>query len=39
MQPMIDGEYMVNLFRENDRIESAIFPELNLTPTQIFQLG
>ncbi|OIP71063.1 MAG: hypothetical protein AUK43_07380 [Oscillatoriales cyanobacterium CG2_30_40_61] len=36
---MIDGEYMVNLFRENDRIESAIFPELNLTPTQIFQLG
>jgi Uma2 family endonuclease len=35
---MIDGEYMVNLFRENDRIQSAIFPELNLTPTQIFQL-
>ncbi|MBE9145861.1 Uma2 family endonuclease [Planktothrix mougeotii] len=36
---MIDGEYMVNLFRENDRIQSVIFPELNLTPTQIFQGG
>jgi len=36
---MIDGEYMVNLFRENDRIQSSIFPELNLSPTQIFQLG
>jgi Uncharacterized protein conserved in cyanobacteria len=36
---MVDGEYMVNLFRENDRIQSAIFPELNLTPTQIFQRG
>ncbi|MBD2480463.1 Uma2 family endonuclease [Planktothrix sp. FACHB-1365] len=36
---MIDGEYMVNLFRENDRIQSVIFPELNLTPTQIFKGG
>ncbi|CAD5930120.1 hypothetical protein PCC9214_01227 [Planktothrix tepida] len=36
---MIDGEYMVNLFRENDLIQSAIFPELNLTAEQIFELG
>lgn len=36
---MIEGEYMVNLFRENDPIQSAIFPELNLTAAQIFELG
>jgi len=36
---MIEGEYMVNLFRENDPIQSAIFPELNLTVAQIFELG
>lgn len=36
---MIDDEYMVNLFRENDKIESAIFPEFNLTAAQIFKLG
>lgn len=34
---LIDGEYQVQQFRENDQIKSAIFPELNLTANQIFQ--
>jgi len=36
---MAEGEYMVNQFRGNDRIQSAIFPELNLTAEQIFKIG
>ena len=36
---MVDGEYMVSQFRESDRIQSAIFPELNLTAEQIFTFG
>jgi len=34
---LIDGEYQVRQFRENDRIESATFPELTLTAIQVFQ--
>jgi Uma2 family endonuclease len=36
---LVDGEYTLNLFRGNDRIESRIFPELNLTAEQIFRGG
>jgi Uma2 family endonuclease len=34
---LIDGEYQVRQFRENDQIESATFPELTLTAIQVFQ--
>ncbi len=36
---LIEGEYQVSQFRGSDRIISPIFPELNLTPEQIFQAG
>ncbi len=36
---LVDGEYQVKLFRNADRIESLIFPELNLTPEQVFAKG
>lgn len=36
---LIDGEYSVSEFRENERIVSPTFPELNLTSAQIFQIG
>jgi len=36
---MVDGEYMVSQFRGSDRIQSAMFPELNLTAEQIFKFG
>ncbi len=36
---LVDGEYQVKLFRNGDRIESPIFPELNLTPQQVFAKG
>jgi Uma2 family endonuclease len=36
---MIDGEYEANRFRGNDKIESLIFPELNLTAEQVFEAG
>ncbi|MEG3838975.1 Uma2 family endonuclease [Microcoleus sp. herbarium14] len=36
---LADGEYQVKLFRGGDRIESLIFPELNLTPEQVFAKG
>ncbi|MCL1471677.1 Uma2 family endonuclease [Argonema antarcticum] len=36
---MVDGEYMVRQFRDNEQIESAIFPELNLMAKQIFKIG
>ena len=32
---LVDGEYQVKLFINCDRIQSAIFPELNLTPEQV----
>ncbi|MEJ1936635.1 Uma2 family endonuclease [Nostoc sp. NIES-2111] len=36
---LVDGEYQISKFRESDRIISQTFPELNLTPVQIFQAG
>ncbi|TAF42957.1 MAG: Uma2 family endonuclease, partial [Oscillatoriales cyanobacterium] len=36
---LVDGEYQAKLFRNCDRIESPIFPELNLTPKQVFAKG
>ncbi|MBD2560429.1 MULTISPECIES: Uma2 family endonuclease [Nostoc] len=36
---LIEGEYQVSQFRGSDRIISPLFPELNLTPEQIFQAG
>ena len=36
---LVDGEYEVKIFRGKDRIESSIFPELNLTAEQIFEAG
>lgn len=36
---LVDGEYIFSQFRDNDRIESVIFPELNLTAEQIFWVG
>ncbi|NJK75107.1 MAG: Uma2 family endonuclease [Microcoleus sp. SU_5_6] len=36
---LVDGEYQISQFRGDDRIESAAFPELNLTAQQIFQAG
>ena len=36
---LVDGEYQIVKFRENDRIVSPTFPDLNLTANQIFQAG
>jgi len=36
---LVDGEYQILKFRENDRIVSQTFPDLNLTANQIFQAG
>ena len=36
---MVDGEYEVKMFRGDDKIESSVFPELNLTAQQIFAAG
>ncbi|MEB3337565.1 MAG: Uma2 family endonuclease [Leptolyngbyaceae bacterium] len=36
---LIDGEYQVSQFTDNDRIGSPTFPELNLTANQIFKAG
>jgi len=36
---LIDGEYQLFLFKSGDRIESDIFPELNLMTDAIFQIG
>lgn len=33
---LVDGEYQIKLFRGNERVESVVFPELNLTAVQIF---
>jgi Uma2 family endonuclease len=35
----VDGEYQIRLFRGSDRIESSVFPELNLPAQQIFDGG
>ena len=36
---LVKGEYQVKQFREDSRIESPTFPELNLTAQQIFNAG
>jgi len=36
---LVDGEYQILKFRENDRIVSQTFPDLNMTANQIFQAG
>jgi len=36
---LVDGEYQIKLFRGDERIESVVFPELNLTAKQIFNGG
>lgn len=36
---LVEGEYMVNLFRGQDVVRSPAFPELNLTAEQIFKVG
>jgi Uma2 family endonuclease len=36
---LVDGEYEVELFRENETVKSLVFPELNLTARQIFKGG
>lgn len=36
---LVDGEYQVTLFRDNDRLVSPTFPELNLTAKQVFDAG
>ncbi|MDJ0676847.1 MAG: Uma2 family endonuclease [Calothrix sp. MO_167.B42] len=36
---LVDGEYQITKFRDNDSIISQIFRELKLTPNQIFQAG
>ena len=36
---LIDNEYQLNQFRDDERIISPTFPELNLTANQIFQAG
>ncbi|WP_375495750.1 Uma2 family endonuclease [uncultured Nostoc sp.] len=36
---LVDGEYQISKLRDSDRIISQTFPELHLTPNQIFQAG
>ena len=36
---LVNGEYQVKQFREDDPIESPAFPELSLTAKQVFQAG
>ncbi|MFN5855053.1 MAG: Uma2 family endonuclease [Pseudanabaenaceae cyanobacterium] len=36
---LVDGEYQISKFQDDDRLISQIFPELNLTVNQIFQAG
>ncbi|ALF55055.1 hypothetical protein ACX27_23070 [Nostoc piscinale CENA21] len=36
---LVDGEYQISKFRDSDRMISKTFPELHLTPNQIFQAG
>jgi Uma2 family endonuclease len=33
---MVNGEYEVRQFRDDERVESLVFPELQLTAKQIF---
>lgn len=36
---LVEGEYQVSQFRGDNRIESPMFPELNLTAQQVFNAG
>jgi len=36
---LVDGEYQILKFRDNDRIVSPTFPDLNITANQIFGAG
>lgn len=36
---LVEGEYQVRQFRQNDRIESPTFPALDLTAFQVFRGG
>ena len=36
---LVEGEYQVRQFRDNEVIVSSTFPELNLSANQIFQVG
>jgi len=36
---LVDGEYQVSQFRDDERIVSQTFPELKITANQIFQAG
>ncbi|NJK75533.1 MAG: Uma2 family endonuclease [Microcoleus sp. SU_5_6] len=36
---LVDGEYQIFKFRDDDRIISQTFPDLNLSANQIFQAG
>jgi Uma2 family endonuclease len=36
---LIDGEYQVQQFRDQDRIISAAFPDMTLTAAQVFAAG
>jgi Uma2 family endonuclease len=36
---LVEDEYQVKQFRNNEHIESLAFPELNLTAEQVFQAG
>jgi Uma2 family endonuclease len=36
---LVDGEYQIKLFRGDERVESAVFSELDLTAKQIFNCG
>ena len=35
---LVDGEYDVQIFRDEEILQSGIFPELELTANQIFML-
>jgi Uma2 family endonuclease len=35
---LVDGEYQITKFQDNDQIVSQTFPDLNLTANQIFQI-
>ncbi len=36
---LVDGEYQIDRFRESDRLNSAVFPDLDLTVNLVFQAG
>ena len=36
---LVEGEYVLNLFRGEDVVASPTFPELNLIAEQMFQVG